>query len=83
MREWEHSKKVESNFFTLKCVNVRHFQKIWLQGDKEMEKELNEVLEALGKVLSDQKNTIALQRYQIESLQQRIEELEKKHGELW
>lgn len=44
--------------------------------------ELQEVLEALGKVLHDQKETIALQRYQIKTLQEKIEELEKKHGEL-
>jgi uncharacterized protein YigA (DUF484 family) len=47
-----------------------------------MEKELQEVLEALGKVLRDQKETISIQRYQIEGLQNRIAELEKKHGEL-
>ena len=47
-----------------------------------MTKELNEVLEALGKVLSDQKETITIQNFQIESLKKRIEELEKKNGEL-
>lgn len=47
-----------------------------------MKKELDEVLEALGKVLHEQKETIILQRYQIEGLQKKVEELEKKNGEL-
>lgn len=47
-----------------------------------MEKELQEVFEALGKVLHDQKEMIELQKWKIASLEAKIEELEKKHGEL-
>lgn len=47
-----------------------------------MEKELQEVLEALGKVLHDQKEKIAFQEWEIASLRKKIEELEKKNGEL-
>lgn len=45
-----------------------------------MEKELQEVFEALGKVLRDQKEKIAFQEWQIESLKAKVEELEKKNG---
>lgn len=47
-----------------------------------MEKELQEVFEALGKVLRDQKEKISLQQWEIEGLRKKIEELEKKNGEL-
>lgn len=47
-----------------------------------MEKELQEVLEALGKVLREQKEKIAWQEWEIAGLRRKIEELEKKNGEL-
>ena len=47
-----------------------------------MEKELNEVFEALGKVLHDQKEKIAIQEWEIKCLKTKVEELEKEHGKL-